>query len=127
MDTKVLSHILEVVCHQQLYDTFNELSLEPNLEDCFHIDPRLFVLFHATRLKSLLHRHTQNPRENVLSDHLDLMLESLCCLVPAYQPDAFRTGVRVVPISTAYASTFFRLHQGLKIQALLLCTRPQHV
>lgn len=120
--------MLEFVCSHELYESFNVLSSDPNIEQCLTDQP-LFILFHITKIKNFLNQHSANPNSNVLANNLDALLQSLCYLIRKFQPNHIQTqssnNENMEPIDTSYSSIFYRLHQSLKIHAILSCTKSQ--
>ena len=136
MDPSVLAHVLEFVCNHECYETFHELCAESNITECIDSNLALFVLFHITKIKYFFHSHSTNPDANYLSDNLDDLLQSLCYLIPSHQPSKLYTNIHAsnsnqsattppqsTLFETGYSSTFYRLHQELKIIAILTCTK----
>ena len=132
-----LLSVLEFVCNHGLYDAFQVLSLEHNIQDFIKEEPKLFVLFHITRIKHWVEMHLRLPQNSLLTDKLDQMLQSLCYLIPKYQPDAIKRYTincnkndkndKNKLIDTSYSSIFYKLHQEIKIQTILTCNKSTDI
>eukprot|EP01084_Bolivina_argentea_P159920 278537_1 len=126
--------LLQFICDQELFCSLSELKELYTIEDLIHPRPQLFVLYHATNVKYWIEEHCKNPKDNLLSTHLDELLQSFCHLLPQYQPNHIQS-VHSASLqknmthitNTSYYSVFYKLHQGIKIQSILTSNQPQHL
>ena len=139
MPVNPLHAVLEFICNHELYEAFHVLLTQHNIEESIKDKPRLFLLFHTTKIKQIIHQHVKNKSGNILSDRLDELLQSLCYLLPKYQPDVIREYSLVCDkndndsdnnklnnTSLSYSSSFYQIHQEIKIQTILL-SHGQHL
>eukprot|EP00483_Globobulimina_turgida_P012083 UN12105 len=116
--------LLELVCNHEMYETFHILSEDEKIEQCIKQHPKLFISYHIMRIKYFIHQHCKKPNANLLSNNLDAILQSLCYLIPNYNHNNHNNNEF---IDTSYTSIFYRLHQEIKIQSILLCNKPHHI
>eukprot|EP01084_Bolivina_argentea_P121287 214932_1 len=124
-----IASLLEFVCNHEMYETFMCLSADNKIEQCINSQPTLFISYHIMRIKYYIHQHCKEINNNILSDNLDLILISFYYLIPKFQPfDEWKNEINSSQlINTSYNSIFYKLHQEIKIQSILLCNKQSHI
>ena len=126
---QAMNAILEFACNQEFYQIFHVLCTEHNIEENIKEEPKLFILYHMTRIKYLLEQHFKTPKANILSDNLHEILQSFCYMTPKYQPKHIQKYLNSLNkvINDTIIQTHYNLHQQIKIHAILTCNKAHHL